>query len=251
MANYTLTYSESNQGFPSFYSFIPEMTIGMNNFLYSYKGGNLFKHNVNALRNNFYGVQYDSMIKTVFNESPLVNFLYKVITLEGSHAWEVQLESDQQTGFIEKDWFEKKEGSWFAFVRNYSPTTDFLLRSVNGLGSVTSVDSTIPSATVLQFPLTFEIGSIISIGDVIYFGTTPTLGGTVTAVDKVLRTITIDTTIIGGNIPADGDFILYVKNGIAESHGVLGHYVEVTLTNDETSATELFMVRAEIMKSFP
>ena len=37
--NYTLTYSESSKGFPSFYSFVPDYMIGMNRFFYSFKGG--------------------------------------------------------------------------------------------------------------------------------------------------------------------------------------------------------------------
>jgi len=36
MAAVTLTYSETSKGWPSFYSFIPEKTIGMNNYLYSF-----------------------------------------------------------------------------------------------------------------------------------------------------------------------------------------------------------------------
>ena len=48
MAEYTLTYSESVQGFPSFYSYIPDMMIGMNNYFYSFKAGELYRHNTNT-----------------------------------------------------------------------------------------------------------------------------------------------------------------------------------------------------------
>ena len=71
MAAVTLTYSETSKGWPSFYSFIPEKTIGMNNYLYSFKGGKLYRHNTNALRNNYYGVQYNSSISSIFNTKPL------------------------------------------------------------------------------------------------------------------------------------------------------------------------------------
>ena len=64
----TLTFSENSQGWPSFYSYIPEQMIGMNNFFYSFKGGNIYQHNTNAVRNNYYNVQYLSQIKSVFNE---------------------------------------------------------------------------------------------------------------------------------------------------------------------------------------
>ena len=45
MAVYTLTYSQGAKGWPSFYSFQPEMMIGMNNYFYSFKGGDLYSKN--------------------------------------------------------------------------------------------------------------------------------------------------------------------------------------------------------------
>lgn len=83
----------------------------------------------------------------------------------------------------------------------------------------------------------------------VYYGSTPSLGGQVTAISG--QVITIDTTISGGSAPSNGDFILYVKNTVAESHGVMGHYCEYELTNDSTSKVELFSVGSESMKSFP
>jgi hypothetical protein len=58
MAAYTLTYSEGVEGWASFYSFLPDWMIGMNNYFYTFKGGNLYRHNVNNTRNNFYGVPF-------------------------------------------------------------------------------------------------------------------------------------------------------------------------------------------------
>jgi hypothetical protein len=52
---YTLTYSETAQGWPSFYSFTPERMIGMNNHFYSFDEGKLYQHNSDAVgRNNFH-----------------------------------------------------------------------------------------------------------------------------------------------------------------------------------------------------
>eukprot|EP01047_Picozoa_sp_COSAG01_P107628 COSAG01_NODE_36618_length_514_cov_2796.937349_2_plen_56_part_01 len=43
----TITYSEDSKGFPSFYSYCAEFLKGMNQYLYSFKGGNLWRHNTN------------------------------------------------------------------------------------------------------------------------------------------------------------------------------------------------------------
>ena len=105
MAEYTLTYSEGVKGFPSFYSYIPDMMVGMNNYFYSFKQGNLYRHNTNSTRNNYYGVQYNSTIKSVFNASPLENKLFKTINLESDSAWAATLQTDLQTnGSVEVDW---------------------------------------------------------------------------------------------------------------------------------------------------
>lgn len=106
---YTLTYSESTQGWASFYSYEPDWMIGMNNYFYTYKGGNLYRHNTNATRNNFYGVQYTSRLKSVFNDIPLENKLFKTLNLEGDDSWSATMVTDlQDTGFIQAPWFEKK-----------------------------------------------------------------------------------------------------------------------------------------------
>ena len=87
------------------------------------------------------------------------------------------------------------------------------------------------------------------LGDSVYYGATPTLGGTI--INIAARVLTIDTTVVGGSVPGGGDFICSIKNSVAESHGVRGHYLEYTLTNTSTEATELFAVKSSIFKSYP
>ena len=81
MAEHTLTYSDGFKGFPSFYSYIPDYMIGMNNYFYTFKEGDLYRHNVNERRNSFYDVDYSSTMTSVFNDMPLENKLFKTINL--------------------------------------------------------------------------------------------------------------------------------------------------------------------------
>ncbi len=250
MAEITLSYSPGVKGWPSFYSFIPDYTQGMNNYLYTFKNGQLYKHNTNSLRNNFYGVQYNTTIKSVFNKGPLDNKLFKTLTLESDAPWSATLATDlPQVGSIADTYFEKKEGNYFAFVRFLETDINLLMRYANGIANVTTVDATTPTATTLTFASSVNIGSIISIGDMVYYGSTPSLGGVVTGINGQI--VIINTTITGASAPSNGDFILYVKNTVAESHGVMGHYCEYELTNTSTSKVELFSVGSESMKSFP
>ena len=275
MADYTLTYSEWAQGFPSFYSYNPDWMIGMNNYFYTFKGGNLYRHNVNNIRNNFYGTQYNSTLKSVFNDSPLENKLFKTINLEGDDTWQTSLITDiQDSGFIDGAWFEKKEQSWYGFVRNIgtvpSQTSEYALRSLNGIGRSTIVTFGVNTATI-SFSTDIGIGNIISIGDMMYFSlppnySSPSLAGQITAVNINLRAgineivintdgntfipavLPVPTTI---PIPINDAYFLYIKNSVAESHGVLGHYCVFDISNSNTDKTELFTVESEVMKSFP
>jgi len=259
--NYTLSYSPSVKGFPSFYSYYADWMIGMNNYFYTFTGGNIYRHNTNSTRNQYYGVNYPSTLTSVFNEQPLENKLFKTMSLEGDDSWGATLTSDQQdTGFIEKAWFSKKEGAYFAFVRNSgevpSGINEYALRSLNGIGSSSSTGQSGSTATV-HFANTLSIGNIISVGDMIYFGTpNPILAGQVTTVNQNLpagvNNIVIDITIPGAQtIPSQNEYFLYIKNAIAESHGILGHYGVFNLTNNNTNKIELFAVNSEVMKSFP
>ena len=266
--NYTLTYSEGVEGWPSFYSFHPDWILGMNNLLYTFYGGNLFRHNTNPNRNRFYGVDYPSTLRSVFNESPLENKLYKTLNLEGDSPWSATMQTDlEYTGFINDVWFEKKEASYFAFVRNSGAVpanqAQYALRSLNGIGRASAYTFAFPYYDV-DFSISplVEIGSIISIGDMMYFAVgpnynTPQLLGQVKDIivnyPLNLNRVQVDSTIPGavsiplGPIP----YFLYIKDSVAESHGVLGHYCVFDLTNTSLDKVELFAVESEVMKSYP
>lgn len=268
ITKYTLTYSPSVQGWPSFYSYFPEWMIGMNQYFYSFSGGNLYRHNTNETRNNFYGVQYSSKITSVFNEAPLQNKLFKTLNLEGDGAWDATLQTDiQNTGYITGSWFEKKEGSFYAFVRNSgdSPAalSEYALRSVNGIGLLSGV-SIVGSSTTITFPLAINIGSILSVGDIVYFSlgtdvpaySSPQLAGKVINIvsnkGRGDNYIVIDNSISGAvTVPAGDTYIMFIKDSVAESHGVLGHYCVFELTNSSTGPTELYAVESSAMKSYP
>lgn len=265
MPNYTLTYSEDSKGFPSFYSYNPDWMIGMNNYFYTFYNGNLYRHNVNEVRNNFYGVQYSSTLRSVFNDLPLENKIFKTLAFEGDSVWESNLMTDiQDSGYIDRAWLEKKEQTFYGFVRNLGEIpalpSEYPLRSLNGIGRSSAVALGIGTSQV-DFALNVSIGNIISIGDILYFAEgpnydTPLLAGQVTQVNVNIRgginNIVIDTTIPGTiAIVGQTPYFLFIKNSVAESHGVLGHYCVFDINNDSTTKIELFAVDSEVMKSFP
>jgi len=244
----TLSYSNDSQGWTSFFSYIPENMIGMNSYFYSFKGGNLYRHNSDLVdRNNFYNEPFSSKVISVFNadQSTVKNF--NTISLNSDQPWTTNIITDLSTGYIDDSFFELKEGDYFAYIRSESATQDLNLRSTQGIGKPISVNSTIPSAVVVTFG--YNLGSIITIGADAYKNNlgTPLKLGKIT--NKTNTTITINTVL--GNVPLTTDFIFYFQNAVAESYGVRGYYMQFELENDSTSRVELFSVASSIFKSYP
>jgi len=274
--NYTLSYNSDSSsmprfggqgGWPSFYSFFPDFMIGMNSFFYSFKGGNLFRHNTSSLRNTYYGVFTASSITSVFNPEPTLSIkLFKTLSYESTTTvtdtnearWEcTSLQTDLTDGVpgsMLETYFVQKEGEWFSFLRTNAGTVNWQMRSANGVGVCTAVSG---AAGNMLIEFAGAIGSILNIGDNVYAATLvsgvattdPIFVGQVTF--KTSTSITVDTTVPGGSTPTVGQFIMFIKNAVAESHGARGYFLEFTLMNDSTSPVELFSVGSSVMKSFP
>lgn len=246
---YTLSFSEDSKGWTSFFSFMPEKMIGMNSYFYTFKNGNLYRHNSNEVRNNFYGVQYNSKITSVFNVENGTVKNFKTISLNSDKPWDCKVVTDLDTGFISPSYFSLKEGDYFGYIRRYESDNNLSMRSAQGIGSVGNVNSTTASAVVLTF--SFDIGSIISVGDIAYKNNSGALMKLGPIVALSSNSITINTTVTGGNVPSVSDYILCLKNSTAESYGARGYYMQFELENDSTSRVELFDVGSSIFKSYP
>ena len=258
----TLAYSDASQGWTSFFSYIPEKMIGMNSYFYSFKNGNLWKHNSNETRNNFYNSQYNSNVVGVFNVEPNSVKNFNTFVTNDDNPWNCTFYTDLSKGYILSSQFVEKEGGYFAYIRSASNGNDLKLRSSQGIGVPVSVVSTNPTAVVVTF--TGDIGSIISArssiisggtgGSTIYSGTISS--GSVTSIRKIgvvtsrtSKSVTIDTT--GGSLPLVTDMVLYMNDMDAESYGLRGYYMQFELENISTSRVQLYNVQSSIFKSYP
>jgi hypothetical protein len=188
------------------------------------------------------------------------------LTLKGDDAWSASVYTDTPNeGWVDVSWFQKKEFNWFSFIRNSgqaNPLDEFFMRAVNGIGRSASISGP-QNAMVIGFSTSpyISIGSNLSIGDYVYYAlppySTPQLAGVVTAINidipNGVNNIVVDATISGTTypIPIQNPMIMYAKNTVAESHGVLGHYCVFELENTNTNKVELFLVEGEVMQSFP
>jgi len=259
--NYTLTYSETVKGWPSFYSYFPDFIKGMNQYLYTFKGGNLYRHNTSNIRNEYYGEKYPSKVTSVFNQEPTTVKVFKTIELESDDNWDINIVTDLGAGFMPASDFVKKEGSFFAFIKRISGSTNLALRSTQGIGLLQSTTGASPGTIEIVFDQT--VSTIISIGDEAYFSTfigpepsdysNPLVIGPIIDISSDRKTIFIDATdfLPVGSVVPNNAFILVLKDPVAESYGATGYFLEFTISNYNEQAVELFTVDSEVFKSNP
>lgn len=88
--NTTISFSEGVNGWTSRKSFIPEFGVYLNNSYYTFKAGLIWEHAASEVRNNFYGIQFDSSVDLVTNDSPNSVKGYKTLNYTGSDSLEYQ-----------------------------------------------------------------------------------------------------------------------------------------------------------------
>lgn len=241
----TISYSHDDKAWTSRHSYFPEWMVSIDGLFFTFKNGNLYQHFTNELRNNYYGVQYDSSITTVFNTEPAVPKVFKTVSLRGSNAWDLTAETNLEDGLISSDFFEYKEGNWYSHIRRYENDDNLQKLNVQGIGAMDAYD---PTVGIRELTFEFTVNPSISSGDRIYLVDNGALLliGTVSSHGADFIRITAAAT----NTPSPGDVIVFVKNSMAESFGLRGDYMRVELTNTSTSYQELFIITSETFKSF-
>jgi len=79
----TIAYSESMQGWTTFYSYLPEQMQSVGTQFITFKNGELWKHNVSDTRNNFYGTQYKSRVTSISKQGPSAVKVFHSLAIEG------------------------------------------------------------------------------------------------------------------------------------------------------------------------
>lgn len=263
MADVTISYSEKVSGWTSFWSYIPEWMVGLNSNFYTFNQGNLYIHNdVSAPRTRYYNnVVYGCSVQTIFNDDPASVKMFKTIYHDSNNSWDVSLTTDLQDGSISRDWFEIKEGEWYSFIR-YNPENLLLLNNISqvdalanymrGMGIIATVASPIYtlnlSAVTPNFSTTYPYGSSVytldqGTGALVYLGQ---LDFTTNSGEVHM----IPATVVA--VPNPGQYLVSISDPLAQSYGVRGYYLDITLTLPitETTETELFAVGTSVFKSY-
>jgi len=99
----------------------------------------------------------------------------------------------------------------------------------------------------------------LQVGDTAYYVADPTTGfannptkiGEITEIKdfSIVVANPVITQPLSGTIPAEDDFIMFIKNTAVNNSSLLGYYAEVKLSNDSIEKAELFALGSEVVQS--
>lgn len=266
MAQYTVAYQPQLDGFTSFFSYQPEWAIGMNNYLYTFKNGQIWKHYINPLRNRYYGgTSGNSTIDICFNDSPTEVKMFKTFSFSGNYpdnqsiyaSFKTSLSNRVFEGAVASDAFYNKEGESYAHIISTDNEFNTTLKE-QGVGVLYN-KSSVPSykyvvRTLSSTPPPVVDPSASGYGDSLYFidpiTNNPKEIGPLTAYYQA-GGFSYYYTDYESYPPSIGDMIVVSKNITSESFGLRGSYMTGTITIIGTLKVELFSISSDIFKSFP
>jgi hypothetical protein len=250
----TLTFDEDIDGWTSFHSFQPEDILGMNNRLFTWKDGELYEHHrEDATRNEYYGTVYPSQISVVVNENPSVIKILKALKIEGTTAWDVDIDAyltgtaNPISGSVAQTEFNLREGMWYAYARRNESSSHLDSKSTYGVGIVTGI---VGSTLIITGDNTS-----LSVGDTVQFfdpnDVNPSLtsAGTVSQIDRVAGGVELVLSSAAGI--SVGDFISGVKSARIEGGGLRGYTIRLDLEATSEDKLELFAINSEVNMAFP
>ncbi len=93
-----ISFKEQSKGWEGRKAFGVDGGISLNDRYYTFNNAQMWEHRTeNAIRNNFYGAQYDSSVDFLINEMPNVVKKYKTLNYSGSKSREYSYANSQYT----------------------------------------------------------------------------------------------------------------------------------------------------------
>ena len=231
-AGFTIAYKHKEGVWGSKYSFKPTMYVNINNELYSFfetDSGIMWKHNVNATRNNFYGTQYNSQIESVSNRNPSMIKVFEALAVEGSGTWSGTLTTSDQSTTIGTSDFDVREGHRYAMIPR-----DTLASKGHQIyiGKVESIASDKVTFTTPVNRLPFVVG------DILKTASGSSLSGTGMQISGITDRKTIQCTTGISNISV-GNNVFVEHSARIDGDPMRDVFLKIKLTSTDTTAFEV------------
>jgi hypothetical protein len=151
---FTICFDEVGNSFESFYSYFPEFTGELNTTLFSFKDGDIWAHTNSDDFCNFYGIQHDASITTVFNSASIDKKTWVSLMETGNTVWAcpiiyTQMDTGGTSG--NKQESELLESDFTTLESEYQAS---FLRDSNSPGGLVEGDSLKGNYIVVKFEKT-------------------------------------------------------------------------------------------------
>ena len=133
----TISFDENANAFESFYSYHPEFMGELNTTLFTFKSGEIWQHGTTPYC-NFYGVQDNASITTVFNSNSLDKKTWVSIMETGNTIWACPVIYTQMDSGSGKQESELLESDFATLESEYQAS---FLRDANSPGGLIEGDS--------------------------------------------------------------------------------------------------------------
>ena len=265
VGNELVSFKEDVDGWSTRLTYQPEFGLSLNQDLYTFHNGELWKH-TNETRSNFYGVQYDSTVTPIINDAPASVKNFKTLSYEGDDGWTAEVTTNKQEGRV-NTWVER-EGIYFNYISGIKSTwtngpatpsnplggtgtLDFREFSTQGVGNIVSVAPAIaPGPYDLTMGQTINVSA--QVNDRLFVkrgsGVVDEIGKVI-SIDRPNKSIRVSDLFGAGNEPQGGDYVFVVKDEEKNTSGILGYYAETKLTTTSGSKKELFALNSEVFIS--
>jgi hypothetical protein len=145
---FTISFDEMANAFESFYSYYPEFYGCLDTKLFSFKDGEIWAHNNTSTYCNFYGVQGDAFITTVFNSAALDKKTFISLMETGNDIWECPIIYTQMETADTKQESELATTDFSTLESEYHAS---FLRDSNSPGGLVEGDSLKGGYIVIRF----------------------------------------------------------------------------------------------------
>ena len=245
---FTVAYGTSDKAWTTRYSFVPESIVSLNNDLYTFKSGKIYKHSESVNRNTYYGGSLAaSIVEGVANGSPSAIKSFESLSIEGNAAWDATVTTTNQTAVIDDTSFQEKEGFYYAYIHGDTSSYGSTINSVTStseifvLGDIDTGGEPEFTGTVVNFKskintTPFPLGSTATVYRL--------NGSQLDSISAYPSSITGEKSIkMNAEVTlVEGDFLVVVGNSAIEGDQIRDYFAKIKLTKSSASPIELYAV---------
>lgn len=236
-----LIYKEEYKGWVSFLTYYPQFYATLGNKFFTINNGQIYQHNdtENEIRNNFYGEFHPYKLRFFSNVPGNEDVIFKTAMLESNDAWDLTINTNFTFGTLNKEEFNRRESYYYSHFRKNQVEDDLSGLKTDGVGILANFQD---DKFIFEF-----IPNEICVGDKLYAndGSNNTFMGTISEIGSdYIKVETIEGAVI------TGDFYFSMKDSRTEGGDLRGYYADITITNNNQYAVELYAVNTNIIKSY-